>query len=328
MVQRVEGLGADVRTEPFGEFRLLDHGNIQVADAVGANAGKAERLVAHIIHQLICHIAIETSGVEPCLGRPLADGQRDRVRVAIEDEITEAERIARLMLIDGLDLPAADQSPHKARMSSTKGSPRAKGQFVDTIDRHAVGTVVGRYNAAGPQITRVEKLYSFHVLRPRPRAHDRESFRHPALHLRLQRVIPVETGVSDDGEACELRIGQQQLRQRYGRCCETGARQQWIERVGHGLRELINRRLIANQQRTYLRAIGVPVLKGRWPAEGSLFGVVVNQAFARQAVGGCGGPEGQWLHPERRDRSPKAQFLWAWHSLFAHRTILHEIVSF
>jgi putative ABC transport system permease protein len=35
----------------------------------------------------------------------------------------------------------------------------------------------------------------------------------------------------------------------------------------------------------YLRAIGVPMLKGGWPAEGSLFGVVVNEAFARQAGG-------------------------------------------
>jgi putative ABC transport system permease protein len=35
----------------------------------------------------------------------------------------------------------------------------------------------------------------------------------------------------------------------------------------------------------YLSAIGVPLLKGGWPAEGSLFGVVVNQAFARQAGG-------------------------------------------
>jgi predicted permease len=35
----------------------------------------------------------------------------------------------------------------------------------------------------------------------------------------------------------------------------------------------------------YLRAIGVPALKGAWPAEGSLFGVVVNEAFARQAGG-------------------------------------------
>ncbi|HTS29230.1 MAG TPA: ABC transporter permease [Bryobacteraceae bacterium] len=33
----------------------------------------------------------------------------------------------------------------------------------------------------------------------------------------------------------------------------------------------------------YLRAIGVPVVQGGWPAEGSLFGVMVNQAFARQA---------------------------------------------
>jgi putative ABC transport system permease protein len=33
----------------------------------------------------------------------------------------------------------------------------------------------------------------------------------------------------------------------------------------------------------YLRAIGAPVLNGAWPHEGSLFGVVVNQAFARQA---------------------------------------------
>jgi putative ABC transport system permease protein len=35
----------------------------------------------------------------------------------------------------------------------------------------------------------------------------------------------------------------------------------------------------------YLRAIGVPVLKGGWPAEGSLFGVVVNEAFVREAGG-------------------------------------------
>jgi len=35
----------------------------------------------------------------------------------------------------------------------------------------------------------------------------------------------------------------------------------------------------------YLRAIGVPVLKGGWPAEGSLFGVVVNESFGRQAGG-------------------------------------------
>lgn len=33
----------------------------------------------------------------------------------------------------------------------------------------------------------------------------------------------------------------------------------------------------------YLRAIGAPVLEGAWPHQGSLFGVVVNQAFARQA---------------------------------------------
>ncbi|MGD0778462.1 MAG: FtsX-like permease family protein [Candidatus Solibacter sp.] len=35
----------------------------------------------------------------------------------------------------------------------------------------------------------------------------------------------------------------------------------------------------------YLRAIGVPALKGGWLPEGSLFGVVVNEAFARQAGG-------------------------------------------
>jgi putative ABC transport system permease protein len=35
----------------------------------------------------------------------------------------------------------------------------------------------------------------------------------------------------------------------------------------------------------YLRAMGVPVLRGGWPPESSLFGVVVNEAFARQAGG-------------------------------------------
>jgi putative ABC transport system permease protein len=33
----------------------------------------------------------------------------------------------------------------------------------------------------------------------------------------------------------------------------------------------------------YLRAMGAPLVKGVWPAEGSLFGVVVNESFARQA---------------------------------------------
>jgi putative ABC transport system permease protein len=36
----------------------------------------------------------------------------------------------------------------------------------------------------------------------------------------------------------------------------------------------------------YLRAMGVPLLKGSWPPPGSLFGVVVNQAFARQIASG------------------------------------------
>jgi putative ABC transport system permease protein len=35
----------------------------------------------------------------------------------------------------------------------------------------------------------------------------------------------------------------------------------------------------------YLRATGVPVLKGAWPADGDLFGVVVNESFARRAGG-------------------------------------------
>jgi putative ABC transport system permease protein len=33
----------------------------------------------------------------------------------------------------------------------------------------------------------------------------------------------------------------------------------------------------------YLRAIGAPLVRGSWPADGSLFGVVVNEAFARLA---------------------------------------------
>jgi putative ABC transport system permease protein len=33
----------------------------------------------------------------------------------------------------------------------------------------------------------------------------------------------------------------------------------------------------------YLQAMGSPLVKGSWPAEGSLFGVVVNEAFARHA---------------------------------------------
>ena len=35
----------------------------------------------------------------------------------------------------------------------------------------------------------------------------------------------------------------------------------------------------------YLRAIGTPMLKGAWPVPGSLFGVVVNETFARRAGG-------------------------------------------
>jgi putative ABC transport system permease protein len=35
----------------------------------------------------------------------------------------------------------------------------------------------------------------------------------------------------------------------------------------------------------YLRAIGIPLRKGEWPAQGSLFGVVVNEAFVRKAAG-------------------------------------------
>ena len=35
----------------------------------------------------------------------------------------------------------------------------------------------------------------------------------------------------------------------------------------------------------YLRAIGVPLLRGDWPVEGNLSGVVVNEAFAREAGG-------------------------------------------
>lgn len=39
----------------------------------------------------------------------------------------------------------------------------------------------------------------------------------------------------------------------------------------------------------YLQAMGTPLVKGSWPAEGSLFGVVVNEAFARQAGGDVAG---------------------------------------
>ncbi|HEY1337886.1 MAG TPA: ABC transporter permease, partial [Bryobacteraceae bacterium] len=35
----------------------------------------------------------------------------------------------------------------------------------------------------------------------------------------------------------------------------------------------------------YLRAMGVPLVKGTWPSRGSLFGVVVNETFARQVAG-------------------------------------------
>jgi putative ABC transport system permease protein len=35
----------------------------------------------------------------------------------------------------------------------------------------------------------------------------------------------------------------------------------------------------------YLRAMGVPLVKGGWPARGNLFAVVVNEAFARQIAG-------------------------------------------
>ena len=35
----------------------------------------------------------------------------------------------------------------------------------------------------------------------------------------------------------------------------------------------------------YLRAIGVPLLKGRWPADGDLFAILVNQTFARKLIG-------------------------------------------
>jgi putative ABC transport system permease protein len=35
----------------------------------------------------------------------------------------------------------------------------------------------------------------------------------------------------------------------------------------------------------YLRAMGVPLVKGTWPERGNLFGVVVNEAFTRQMVG-------------------------------------------
>jgi putative ABC transport system permease protein len=35
----------------------------------------------------------------------------------------------------------------------------------------------------------------------------------------------------------------------------------------------------------YLRSIGVPLLRGDWPVEGNLSGVVVNEAFAREAGG-------------------------------------------
>jgi putative ABC transport system permease protein len=35
----------------------------------------------------------------------------------------------------------------------------------------------------------------------------------------------------------------------------------------------------------YLRAMGVPLVKGAWPPRGSLFGVVVNETFARQVAG-------------------------------------------
>ena len=33
----------------------------------------------------------------------------------------------------------------------------------------------------------------------------------------------------------------------------------------------------------YLRAMGVPLLRGRWPAEDEMFGVVVNESFAGSA---------------------------------------------
>jgi putative ABC transport system permease protein len=35
----------------------------------------------------------------------------------------------------------------------------------------------------------------------------------------------------------------------------------------------------------YLRALGVPLVRGMWPTEGSLFSVVTNQTFARQMAG-------------------------------------------
>jgi putative ABC transport system permease protein len=35
----------------------------------------------------------------------------------------------------------------------------------------------------------------------------------------------------------------------------------------------------------YLRVMGIPLVKGEWPTRGSLFGVVVNETFARQIAG-------------------------------------------
>src|SRR5574340_1704723 len=143
MVRRVQKLPPELELDVFMYGRIFDDGEIQRIQAVSADPREARGKGAKVVAELLRAGPLETGvHVEPAVDGPLAFRDHDVVEIAVEDSITEAQRLPGLPAVDTLHLPTAEKQDGGRGGLRHPLSPSAKRQFVNGADRHAVRVVL------------------------------------------------------------------------------------------------------------------------------------------------------------------------------------------
>src|SRR5262249_16932245 len=162
----------------------------------------------------------------------LVVGGEGLVRVAVEVDVPEGHRSARLNDVNTSELPASEEAVRHPVPTGPNLAAPAEWKLEDTVGGIVIRSILARYAVFRLRVGRVQQTEPLPQTRPAVRGRKGEAGAEAVIGADLDAAIPGRSVIAVTGDGAELRVGEEDLRPRDG--CPGEAR--GTEQSGHRVR--------------------------------------------------------------------------------------------
>src|SRR6202012_5815671 len=95
----------ELQDRAFADPRILENGKIEIDDPGAANTGEQRRNGPNIVRQLLARYPVKARGIKPALDGSRIRPERNLIRRARDNRVSETKRLAALIRKHALQLP-------------------------------------------------------------------------------------------------------------------------------------------------------------------------------------------------------------------------------